>query len=224
MSSVCNAVGSDWFVSDRRTYSVGISRLNGPVLVLLLKWIIFALSEYYMIMTLAEILARRRSVRKFTDRKVERGVIDVLVKAAMSAPSSKNTRSTRLMIVDKPQMLEDISQMRDFGSSFLKDAPLAVVVLGDTALTDLWVDNCAISATILQLSAEEQGLGSCWVHVNGRPRKKDEPDKGTASDYLRLILPIPESWSPLCVIALGYAADYPAPHPARDDSDKVLFL
>ena len=175
-------------------------------------------------MTLSEILFRRRRVRKFTDRKVDRQTIDKILEAALTAPSSKNTRSSRFMVVDDPTMLERISQMRDSGSAFVKNAPMAVIVLGDTALTDLWVDNCAISATILQLAAEEQGLGSCWVHVNGRPRKKDAPDMGTAAEYLRKLLPIPASWSPLCVVALGYAADYPAPHTAGDDSDKVLFL
>ena len=175
-------------------------------------------------MTLSEILFRRRSVRKFTDRKVDRQTIDKILEAALTAPSSKNTRSSRFMVVDDPTMLERISQMRDSGSAFVKNAPMAVIVLGDTALTDLWVDNCAISATILQLATEEQGLGSCWVHVNGRPRKKDAPDMGTAAEYLRKLLPIPASWSPLCVVALGYAADYPAPHTAGDDSDKVLFL
>ena len=154
-------------------------------------------------MTLSEILFRRRSVRKFTDRKVDRQTIDKILEAALTAPSSKNTRSSRFMVVDDPTMLERISQMRDSGSAFVKNAPMAVIVLGDTALTDLWVDNCAISATILQLAAEEQGLGSCWVHVNGRPRKKDAPDMGTAAEYLRKLLPIPASWSPLCVVALG---------------------
>ena len=175
-------------------------------------------------MTLSEILFRRRSVRKFTDRKVDRQTINKILEATLTAPSSKNTRSSRFMVVEDPTMLERISQMRDSGSAFVKNAPMAVIVLGDTALTDLWVDNCAISATILQLAAEEQGLGSCWVHVNGRPRKKDAPDMGTAAEYLRKLLPIPASWSPLCVVALGYAADYPAPHTAGDDSDKVLFL
>lgn len=175
-------------------------------------------------MTLSEILFRRRSVRKFTDRKVDRQTINKILEATLTAPSSKNTRSSRFMVVEDPTMLERISQMRDSGSAFVKNAPMAVIVLGDTALTDLWVDNCAISATILQLAAEEQGLGSCWVHVNGRPRKKDAPDMGTAAEYLRKLLPIPASWSPLCVVALGYAADYPAPHAAGDDSDKVLFL
>ena len=175
-------------------------------------------------MTLSEILFRRRSVRKFTDRKVGREAIHTLLKAALTAPSSKNTRSTRFMVVEDARMLEQISQMRDYGSALIKNAPAAIVVLGDTSLTDLWVDNCAISATILQLAAEEQGLGSCWVHVNGRPRKKDEPNMGTATEYLRTVLPIPASWQPLCIIALGYAAEYPAPHAEADDSDKVLFL
>jgi len=175
-------------------------------------------------MTLSEILFRRRSVRKFDSRKVPRQVLDTIIEAALTAPSSKNTRSTRFITVDKPELLEQISQMRDSGAAFIKDAPCAVVVLGDTALTDLWVDNCAISATILQLAAEEQGLGSCWVHVNDRPRLKNQPNMGTAAEYLRTVLPIPASWNPLCVVAMGYAADYPAPHRPLDDSDKVLHI
>lgn len=175
-------------------------------------------------MTLSEILCRRRSVRRFSSRAVEPHTVQAILKAALSAPSSKNTRSSRFIVVRDAQTISLMSQMRDFGSAFLKDAPVAVVVLGDTSLTDLWVDNCAISATILQLAAEEQGLGSCWVHVNGRPRRKDDPQGATAADCLRSILPIPESWAPLCVIALGYAAEYPAPHSEKDDSDKVIYL
>ncbi len=139
------------------------------------------------------------------------------------APSSKNTRSTRFMVVEDGETLAKISRMRDFGSAFLADAPCAIVVLGDTA-TDLWVDNAAISATILQLAAEQAGLASCWVHINGRPCRQAEPEGEQAGDYLRTFLPVPAGWEPLCVVALGYAAEPPRPRTAKDDSDKVIWV
>ncbi len=174
-------------------------------------------------MTLSEILKKRRSVRKFDGRAVPRETLEKILALTLTAPSSKNTRSTRFMVVDKPELLEKISEMRDFGSAFLKDVPCAVLIMGDTTV-DLWVDNASISATILQLAAEEAGLGSCWVHVNGRPQKREEPEGKTAADYLRTFLPIPAEWKPLCFVALGYPADTPKPHGEKDDSDKVIWL
>ncbi len=175
-------------------------------------------------MTLTEILKKRRSVRKFEPRPVPREVIEEVLKLALGAPSSKNTRSTRYMVVESPETLERISQMRDFGSAFVAQAPCAVIVAGDSSATDLWVDNAAIAATVLQLAAEEAGLGSCWVHINGRPQKREDPDGPTAEDHLRGFLPIPAEWRPLCVVALGYPADIPKPHAERDDSDKIIWL
>ena len=94
--------------------------------------------------------------------------------------------------------------MRESGSGFMKDAAAAIVVLGDASKTDLWLDNCAISATFLQLAATDRGLGSCWVHVCGRPRSKTDASLGDAEGYVRNLLGIKDNMRVLCVIALGY--------------------
>ncbi|MDR2883335.1 MAG: nitroreductase family protein [Alistipes sp.] len=175
-------------------------------------------------MTLTDILKKRRSVRKFESRPVPRDVVEGLLRLTLTAPSSKNTRSTRFMVVDAPVTLERISQMRDFGSSLIATAPCAVIVSGDASATDLWVDNAAISATILQLAAEEAGLGSCWVHVNGRSQRREDPDGPDAEEYLRGFLSLPADWRPLCVVALGYPLEPSKPHHERDDADKIIWL
>jgi nitroreductase len=176
-------------------------------------------------MTLSEILRNRRSVRRFEARSVPHDTVEALLRLTLTcAPSSKNTRSTRFMVVNDPAVLEKISQMRDFGSALLAQAPCAVLVLGDTAASDLWLDNAAISATVLQLAAIEAGLASCWVHVNGRPQRREQPDGPTAEDHLRGFLPIPADWQPLCAIALGYPSEPAKPHSEKDDSDKIVWL
>ena len=154
-----------------------------------------------------EVIASRHSVRKFTDEPVDRQIIDEIIDEARYAPSSRNSKSSGFMIVEDPDTLQAMSQLRDYGAGLLAGAAAAIVVLGDTEKTDLWVENASISATYLMLSAAERGIGSCWVHVNGRPRFKADPLKGSAEDYLRDLLGIKDHMRPLCVIALGYEAE-----------------
>lgn len=175
-------------------------------------------------MEFKELIAKRRSVRKFTDREVPREVVDRILAEALSAPSARNTRTTRFLVVDDPVLVARMAEMRDYGSAFLKGAPLAVLVLGDTSASDLWRENAAISATVLQLACVDEGLASCWVHVNGRPRRKDTPDGERAADYLRTFLPVPDGCEPLCAIALGYSDFSPAPLPPADDEARILRL
>ena len=175
-------------------------------------------------MEFKEVNARRRSVRKFdTARMVEGDKIERLLAAALAAPSSRNSRSTRLAVVDDRATIDRMAAMRDYGAAFLTGAPLAIVVAGDRTASDLWEVNASIAATILQLTAVDEGLASCWVHVAGRPRLKDDPEGETAADYLRGLLPLGEGWEPLCVVALGYSDYVPKPLPEADDTARVVW-
>lgn len=157
-------------------------------------------------MEFLEVIQKRHSVRNFTDQAVDRQIIDTILDIAQTAPSSKNSKSSAFMVIEDKDTITAISEMRSSGSSFMKDAPAAIVVLGDESKTDIWVENCAISATFIQLAATALDLGSCWVHVRERPRVKGEPEKGLAEDYLRDLLGLKEHLRVLCVIALGYEA------------------
>ena len=175
-------------------------------------------------MELKKILEKRRSTRKFLDRKVEQDKLQRIADMALTAPSSRNSRSTRLMIIDKKEDLEHISTMRDYGAAFVKNAAAAILVMGDKSKSDLWLDNCVITATILQLAVVDEGLASCWVHVNDRPVKKDEPEGEKADDYLRRELQIPSRYGILCAVALGYSDFQPAPLPEYEGEERVKWL
>lgn len=175
-------------------------------------------------MEFKDLLAARRSVRKFSDRPVSRETVDRLLAQTLTAPSSRNTRSTRLLVVDDPALVTRMAAMRDYGSAFLAGAPLAVVVLGDRTKTDLWAINAAISATVLHLAAVDAGLASCWVHIAGRPRRREEPDGEQAADYLRGFLPIPAACEPLCAVVMGYSDFRPAPLPPADEREQIIRL
>ncbi len=175
-------------------------------------------------MEFKDIVTKRRSVRKFSSRKVGREVLETILEAALSAPSSRNSHSTSFMVVTNPDHLMQISQMRDYGSAFVKGAPAAILVMGDRTKTDLAEVNCSICATMLQLAITDAGLASCWVHVAGRPQKQAEPAGAQAQYLLREVLPIPAECDVLCAVSLGYSDFEPAALPEFDRSALVTFV
>lgn len=158
-------------------------------------------------MDFLEVIEKRQSHRAFSETEVRRDVLDAIVDIAKTAPSSRNSKSSAFMIIEDADTLMALSQMRDSGSSFVKSAKAGILVLGDVSKTDLWVDNCAISATFIQLAVTANDLVSCWVHINGRPRFKDTPDGPTAADYVKDLLGIKDGLEPYCLVAVGCPED-----------------
>ena len=161
-------------------------------------------------MDFLEVIEKRHTVRRYADRPVEKELLDAIVKVAQTAPSSRNSKSSAFMIIEDRDTLDALSQMRDYGASPLKSAQAAIIVMGDESKTDLWVDNCAISATFIQLAVTAMDLVSCWIHINGRPCLKDEPQGAKSEDYVRELLGIREGLRPYCAVAIGYPEEVPA--------------
>lgn len=150
-----------------------------------------------------DLVQQRRSHRKFTSEEVDAEDVKLILRAALMAPTSKSQRAWHFVLVDNKTDLEKLSDAKDLGGQFIKDAPLAIVVLGDPMQNDCWVEDGSIAAISMQYQAEELGLGSCWVQMRGRGLS----DGTTADTVIQGILDIPENYSVLCVIAIGHKAD-----------------
>lgn len=174
-------------------------------------------------MEFKELIEKRRSIRKFSERAVPREIVDRILHETLSAPSARNTRTTRLVVVDDPALVARMADMRDYGSAFMKGAPLAIVVLGDTTKSDLWRENAAISATILQLACVDEGLASCWVHIDGRPRRKDEPGGRLPPATCAASCPSRRTANPSAPLRRVFRL-YPAPLPGSDDDARIIRL
>ncbi|MBR1395310.1 MAG: nitroreductase family protein [Prevotella sp.] len=145
----------------------------------------------------------RRSHRKFTGQELEAEQVRLILRAALMAPTSKGQRAWQFVVVDNRQDIEKVADAKELGSQFLKEAPLAIVVLGDPIQNDCWIEDGSIAAISMQYQAEDLGLGSCWIQMRGRGLS----DGTTADTVIRGILDIPENLSVLCVVAFGYKAD-----------------
>ncbi|MCR4603960.1 MAG: nitroreductase family protein [Prevotella sp.] len=150
-----------------------------------------------------DLVQLRRSHRKFTGEEIDADDVKMILRAALMAPTSKSTRAWQFVVVDDKTDLEKLSDAKDMGGQFVRDAPLAIVVLGDPLQDDCWVEDGAIAAVSMQYQAEELGLGSCWVQMRGRGLN----DGTTADTVVRGILDIPDNYHVVCVIAIGHKAD-----------------
>ena len=154
-----------------------------------------------------EILRSRRSIRKFTSEKIAPETIEVLVEAALRAPSSRSINPWEFILVDDPELLRKLSEAKQHGSQFLKNAPLAIVVCADSTKSDVWVEDCSIAAIIIQLTAVSLGLGSCWAQIRNR-----EHDNGHSSEaYIQELLGLPEQIRVETVLGIGHPAEKKIP-------------
>ena len=145
----------------------------------------------------------RRSHRKFTAQEIDAEDVRLILRAGLMSPTSKGQRVWQFVVVDDKVDIEKIADAKDLGSQFLKEAPLAIVVLGDPTQNDCWIEDGSIAAISMQYQAEDLGLGSCWIQMRGRGLS----DGTTADTVIRGVLDIPENLCVLCVLAVGHKAD-----------------
>ncbi len=148
------------------------------------------------------LLYNRRSTRKFLAKKVEEEKVKCLLTAALLAPSSHNRHPWAFIIVDDPLLLEKLSVAKPHGSALLQHAPIAIIIMGDKTVSDIWIEDCSIVSILIQLEAEAQGLGSCWVQIHRRFYNDDI----SSNEYIHSLFNIPEKLEVLSVVGIGYKA------------------
>jgi nitroreductase len=147
-----------------------------------------------------ELLAKRRSIRKYKNIAIEKEKVNKLIKAALLAPSSRGIRPWEFIIVEDVDILNKLSKSKTNGSVFLSDAPLGIVIIADNTKSDVWVEDSSIASVIIQLQAEAMDLGSCWIQI----RNRMHDDKVNSEEYIRGVLNIPQNYSVEAIISIGY--------------------
>jgi nitroreductase len=150
-----------------------------------------------------DLLRKRRSVRQFQDKPVEKEKVDLLVESMLRSPSSRGSNPWEFLVVRDPLTLESLAKAKPHGASFLKNAPLAIVVCGDSTKSDVWVEDCSIASLILHLAATDLGLGSCWIQL----RLREHDAQTTSEEYVKELLGLGENVVVEAVIAIGYCKE-----------------
>ena len=167
-----------------------------------------------------DIVKKRRSVRKYQDRPVEKEKIDLCLEAARLAPSACNAQPWKFIVFEKPESRKQLCRAAFSGiyknSAFAGKAPVIIVALNTKgkrlpSLAGRFQEkyypliDMGIAGEHLVLQATELGLGTCWVGwFNARG--------------VRELLGLSRHENPVALIPIGYPADTRG----RSTSRKVL--
>ena len=149
-----------------------------------------------------DILRKRRSIRNYTNQKIEQGKLEILKEAVLRAPTSKNLNPWEFIFVDDSKIIYQLKSCKSHGTTPLSTAPLAVIICADETINDAWVEDCSIASILLQLTAQSLGLGSSWVHVHNRMYSEEI----SSEKYIQELLNIPEKFRILNIVSIGYPA------------------
>lgn len=148
---------------------------------------------------LLDLLQTRRSTRQFKAEPITPEQIEQLSEALLRSPSSRGLNPWHFVVIDEPLLLARLAHAKAHGAEFLAKAPLAIAICADPTRSDVWVEDCAIAAITLQLTAESMGLGSCWAQM----RLRSDANGRSAEANVREILNLPEDWNVDCIIGIG---------------------
>lgn len=153
-----------------------------------------------------ENIMTRTSIRQFKAQPVEQDKVDILLKAAMAAPSALNLQPWHFIVINDKETIALLSGKRP------TNAPLMIAVCGDTdktmlpdgstKLPDFWVEDVSAATENLLLAAHALGLGAVWTGVYPAMDRTAE---------VANVLNCPQNIVPLAVVRVGYPDESPEP-------------
>jgi nitroreductase len=160
-------------------------------------------------------IINRRSIRKYKFKKIEDEKINLLLKAAMYAPSAMNLQPWHFVVINSERVLNETVKSIPH-AEMIKQSGNAILVCGDSSLekNESWlIQNCSAAVQNILLTAYDMQLGSCWIAVHGM------------TDVVNNVMKqfnLPSNIIPIALIALGYP-DEEVKAEDRFDKNKIHF-
>ena len=145
-----------------------------------------------------DIVRSRKSCRLFTDVPLDDSEIGLIMEAGQKAPSSRQLKDVRLFPVRDIGLIRRLELCKPSSTTPLETATFAVIVAADPEICDVWIEDASIATIMMQLEAEDLGIGSCWVQVRLRSNG-DEP----AEDIVKREASIDSNLKVLSIVAFG---------------------
>ena len=150
-------------------------------------------------MDVMEAIRKRRSIRSWQDKPVEKEKLDRVLEAGRLAPSANNRQPWRFVVVTEEATRKKLATAAN-DQTFVGQAP--VVLVGCAVETDrvmacgqhCYPIDVAIAMTNMTLAAVAEGLGTCWIGA-------------FQEDQVKQVLGIPEEVRVVELMPLGYPSN-----------------
>lgn len=156
-------------------------------------------------MSVYEIAAKRRTIRKFKQDKLENELLLSFIDAARLAPSASNMQPIKYKVINNAESVNKLfpslkwaGYIAPNGNPAAGEEPTAyIVILVDTKIRNSGYElDIGAAAQTIMLCAQEKGIGTCWLGAIDR-------------DAIRKDFNIGDEYTINTVIALGYPLEEP---------------
>lgn len=156
----------------------------------------------------ATLIKSRRSVRSYTDAKIDDDIIRDALECARLAPTSMNLQPWLFGAVKDKGILKELAGLTDHGS-FIDGAAVCFAVFGEKNAKYYLEDCCAATENII-ICLQGYGLGTCWV----------AGDKKNYVEPVRKLLNVPDQYTLVSLIPAGFPKEISMPKkkPLKDVS------
>ena len=148
-------------------------------------------------MDFLELIKKRKSVRKYSDKKVDIELVKEILKESQEAPTACNHQLYKFIVVTDESIKKEI--VKKSGSvDIIGYAPVSIVIMtqmGWNHNKGSYIQSLGAVAYNIQLSIENKGMSSVWMAGLGNTKK------------IQSILNIPDVYQVLAVISLGYEVE-----------------
>lgn len=148
-------------------------------------------------MELFNALFNRRSIRKYSEKKVNNELLEKIIEAGMYAPSAVNKQPWHFIIFRNKEVIQSIVNIHP-NASMLKNANAGILICYDTKLQHdegYGPVDCSAATQNMLLAAHGLELGACWIGIY--PRKQ-------RINALHDLFNLPEHVIPFSVISIGF--------------------
>jgi len=173
-----------------------------------------------------ELVQRRRSIRRYLDKPVEREKVLICLEAARLAPSANNVQPWRFLVIDDPELKAKFAEQAFSGiyfiTRFAAKAPVLILILArldvianrlGRRIQDIpfYLIDIGIAGEHIVLQAEELGLGTCWIGwFDVRKTRK--------------FFKIPRKYKIMSLLAMGYYEKRPPSEKKRKELEEIAWF
>lgn len=173
-------------------------------------------------------IKNRRSIRQYKAEQLTDSELQHILDSALYAPNAMNQQKWHFTVIQNKDMLDRMvkiikENIMNSGNEFLMqrasapdyhtfyNAPTVILISGDEKAQWIQID-CGLAAQNITLAAESLNIGSCVITSSGFLFASEK------GNQFKKELGIPEGYSHICTIALGYkTSENPAVPPRNKD-------
>ena len=138
-----------------------------------------------------EVVKNRKSVREYSDKEVEKELIEKIVDAGRLAATARNEQPWEFIATSDKKILAEICGMCPNGP-FIKDAAYLIAVFSKD--TKYYIEDCSAATQNMLLAIEALGMAGCWV----------AGDKKNYAEDIRKIFNLPPGYKLVSMITGGF--------------------